>query len=195
MAAILSVFGINGQKFIDDYRDSRAQAVRERSKSTTGHALIDAILTTNFTSKEEDSQVTNIKSMLLMAQQREKINQTHTGVYYDEVSQCIGIAWSEVKQNLLRSSVHRNKTAFALKSEAETASDWVLERQSAEKMGIVKRLLANGMTGTNDIYTVITTNNLIALHESIVREVAAEQAAASKKQHNTYYEEPDLLGD
>jgi len=175
MAAILDVFGRDGQAFIDGYRNSRKQQVHERSHSTSGHSLIDTILTANIPSREAEYQNTTIKAMLLMASERGKINSTNIGVYYDDVSQCLGVVWAEVKLNLLKGMQFRGKSAFTLKAEAETVSDWLVDRAEADKLGITQRLLAAGMTSSSDVCSIITVRKLIERHEAAVRFVAQEE--------------------
>lgn len=172
LAAVLDVFGLDGISFIDDYRETRKQQVYERNRSTPGNTLLDAILTTNIPSREEENQYTNIKAMLLMAAQRDKINHTKVGVYYDDVSQCLGIMWSEVKQNLLKALQFKTKTAFALKAEAETAVEWLVDKDEAHKLGITKRLMASGMTSSSDVYSIFTVRPLIEKHYQAVQDVA-----------------------
>ncbi len=172
MAAVLDMLGADGKKFIEDYRETRKQQVYERAKSTSGHSIIDAILTCPIPSREEVNQTTTIKSMLLMANQREKINTAKVGVYYDDRTMCLGIVWAEVKQNLIKGTSFGWKSAFSLKAEAEAVSHWVIDRETATQLGLVNRLMAVGMTSFSDIYTVISVRELIQKHHDAVEAVA-----------------------
>lgn len=173
LASILEVFGHDGVGFIDAFRESRKEQVRERTQGTPGHALIDTILTVNFTSREDSYQSTSIKSMLLNRSERENISSTNTGVYFDSRSNCLGIVWSEVKLNLLRTTQYKLKTAFSLKADVETVSEWIVDRHEAIKLGITRRLMAAGMTSASEVYTIITVDSLIRRHEQSVKELTA----------------------
>lgn len=193
MAAILNVFGQNGQQFIDKYRDTRKQQVYERAHSTPGHALIDTILTSSIPSREEENQMTTIKALLLHPHDREKINNTKVGVYYDDVCKCLGVVWSEVRLNLLKNQ-YKTRTPFALKAEAETVSDWILHRPEADKLGITRRLMAKGMTSSSSVYSIITVQDLIARHEEAVgadqKEEDARVAALNPPKEISFREAP-----
>lgn len=164
MAAILDAFGLDGKQFIEDYRNTRKQQVYERNRSTVGHTVIDTVLNAPIPSRDEEHQFTNIKSMLLDQNQRQKISSSKVGVYYDERSQCLGIVWSEVKQSLLKAHQFRNKTPFSLKSDAEAAGEWHIDKEEAVKLGITARLMAAGMTSSSDVFSLITVGTLIEKH-------------------------------
>jgi len=173
MAAVLDAFGVDGKKFIEDYRETRKQQVYERNRSTAGHNIIDTVLNAPIPAKDEPNQFTNIKSMLLDQNQRDKISASKVGVYYDERSQCIGIMWSEVKQTLLKNAQYRTKTPFSLKSEAETAGEWLIDKAEATKLGIITRLMAAGMTSSSDVYSLISVGNLIDKHRKAIADSEA----------------------
>jgi hypothetical protein len=165
MAAILDAFGVDGLKFIEDYRNTRKQQVHERNRSTAGYTIIDTILNSPIPSRDEEHQFTSIKALLLDQNQRQKISSSKVGVYYDDQTRCMGIMWSEVKQTLLKAAQFRTRTPFALKAEAETASEWLIDRVEANKLGIINRLMASGMTSSSDVYSLITVGGLIDKHK------------------------------
>jgi hypothetical protein len=153
-AAILSAFGIDGVKFLERFRASRQKQTSSRVETSPGHSLIDLILATPFTYKDDLSGTTTIKALLLSASQREDINRTRQGVYYDAVTQSLVLCWPEIKV-AFRAPQLKMKPAPAFVFELKTATQWVMPHDEALKKGVFDRMKPFGFTHRPELCSVI----------------------------------------
>jgi hypothetical protein len=156
LAAIGKVIGADYHQFLVDFCDSRKQIVRERKENTAGQELFNVILSSPHMQIGFDSPPVkkSLRTALNNPQYHEYINQSDSGVYYDEVSECVGVAWEQCKQALLMGTRYGRQAAASLASISHNAIDRV-SPEYADRSGIQMRLNAVGMAGAS--YTTVFT--------------------------------------
>jgi len=172
LGAILDVVGREGAAYVDQYRASRTKQKVERGVTTAGHMLLDLILSTPIVDKDEDNNQTTIKHMLLSGNQREKINQSKTGIYYDATTHCLALAWPEIKTYFRHPALKKN--ASALIFDLQSAGDWVVSLEKAQASGIYDRLLAVGLVHPPEVVSIVTVKSRIL--DRVERAVTAQNA-------------------
>jgi len=191
LVAVAKVIGIDGDQFIDDYSASRQDLVDERTASSPGNALIDAIMNAPHIQIGTDDVPLkkSLRSIVQNQEWRERINSSDTGVYFDEVSGCIGVIWPQVRQTLLVGSLSKygRMSITSLRAKAGESQHFV-RPDEARRSGISMRLRANGMVGSSatsvfDVKHIVDDANL----------ARAEFIAAQKAEEADTEEQPEEI--
>ena len=161
VAAILNVIGLDGAEFILKYRKSRQGQRIEKDNNTLGHQLIHTVINAPIPSKEEDTHFTTIKTMLLNPNQRDKINQSRTGVYYDAITKWLVLAWAEMKPIIKDPALKR--PIASLMFELKSARGWYVDPQRAVKHGVFDRMYAEGLLSNPSTVSVINVSEKILM--------------------------------
>jgi len=202
LVAVAKVIGIDGDQFIDDYSASRQDLVDERTASSPGNALVDAIINAPHIQIGTDDVPLkkSLRSIIQHQEWRERINSSDTGIYFDEISGCIGILWPQVRQTLLIGSLNKygRMSITSLRAKAGESQHFV-RPDEARRTGITMRLRAEGMVGSPATSVFDVKHILIDAANARKELMAAEKAAQTEqenqeKQAETEVDEDDPLG-
>lgn len=151
LVAVAKVIGIDGDQFFDAYCTSREELIRERAAASPGNALVDAIMNAPHVQIGTDDVPLkkSLRSIVQHQEWRERINASDTGIYFDEVSGCIGVMWPQVRQTLLIGSLSKygRMSITSLRAKAGESQHYV-RPDEARRSGITMRLRAAGMVGS-----------------------------------------------
>ena len=177
LAAIAEVLKLNGMHLLQGYRDSRLSVIVERKEATQEHAVLDAIL--NAPRIEIDTDINprmrSIRSLLLDYDNREKINLSSQGIYFDLSTYSIAIAWDNIA-GLLTGTRYASLSKVAMKSLADQTKHFVPPVE-AMKNGSLARMKAAGLAGAR-MYSVYNVKYMIEDFEQSLKLVQAHQVAA-----------------
>lgn len=190
LAAIAEVINQDGLAFLETFRTSREGAIKIESQTTQGHKIIDAVLNAPMEVPMDDRPyLRSLRSLLINPMEQELINSSHKGVYYDERSQCIGVAWDAAKSSLFKGPLtsYGKMGSNTLYNRVKFCTDVVIDNDEAQKLGILDRLRAYGLAGARQ-YSIINVGHIIEEAETSRKAVLKQQAAEAK---NANAPEPD----
>jgi len=95
----------------------------------------------------DETQIRTIRYTLRTAALRDAINDSDSGVYFDEKEKCLGVAWQAVKEKLFRQDQRfRRMTPYMLRTQASQMPDHThISEARATQSGLLDRLKAKGM--------------------------------------------------
>lgn len=183
IAALAEVINGRGIEFLKKYRVSRQGIAEERKIASKEHAIIDAILNAPIIEVAADShpRMRSVRSLLLDPDNRELINSSSHGVYFDSQSQCIAIVWDNIAR-LLTGTPFVKVSRAALKSMADHTEHFI-PLQQAVNLGILARLKAAGMAGAR-LFSIYSVNYIINDFEDALRSVQHAQKTAIQPSEN-----------
>jgi hypothetical protein len=195
LVAVAKVIGLDGDKFFDDYSASRQGVVEERRASSPGNALIDAIINSPHVQIGSDDVPLkkSLRSVLQRTEWREMINSSDTGIYFDEVSGCLGIIWPQVRQTLLVGSLSKygRMSITSLRSKA-AESQYFIRPDEARRTGISMRLRASGMVGSAAT-SIFDVKHILQAAAAARKDFLAVQKAAKAAEADDPPDEDDPL--
>lgn len=177
LAAIANKLGLNGFNMLRDYRVSRQSVFNERKAATHEHAILDAILNAPRIEIDTDMnpRMRSIRSLLLDLDNREKINQSSQGVYFDAESMCIGIAWDNLA-GLVHGTRYSQISKASMKSLADQTEHFIPVAQAMQS-GTLARLKAAGLAGAR-MFSVYNVQYILSDFEQALKTVQVNQKAA-----------------
>jgi hypothetical protein len=180
LAAIADIIGIDGMKFMEDFRVSREGELQERAENTPGNSFFDALLNSPNIEIEVDDKPhkKTARFILQRADWRERINKSDTGLYFDEKTGFLFIAWAQVRQTLLIGSLHSyGRMAVPQLKAMISQSAFCMDNIVKDAHPAVVRMKAEGLAGAQHNWSVVDVNFIIQEAEQAHRDLAALMAA------------------
>lgn len=190
VAAVIHVITGQGVKFMFDFFKAREEETKEERKNSSGYELLQSILDTPCLDIETDARPhkRTVRHVLQDPARRHMISEAGSGVYFDEESKCIGLAWTQVRQAILNGNLGKvgKQSPKQLKTRMETCADICISEKEADKLGIVDRLKGREKMAGAGLFTIVSVASIInEAEEARQRLEAKEQAEREKEEQNS----------